>query len=84
MRHTHTQHTHSHYTQHTHRTPSKSQHCQDPKDGELCLISEHFRGVSWRYRRANRSLHSAQQLVLSEVSLRVAGFEQFSSGAAND
>ena len=39
-----------------------------------------FVGGSQRYRRANRSLHSAQQL----VSLRIAEFQQFSSGTAND
>ena len=71
--HTHKTHTHSLHTTHTPQT------CQDPKDGELCLIRAHVRGVSWRYRRTNRSLHSAQQLVPSEVSLRIAEFQQFSS-----
>ena len=55
-----------------------------PKDGEPCLTRTHFRGGSLRYRRANRSLHSAQQLVPSEVSHRIAEFQQCSSGTAND
>ena len=67
--HKHTAHTH---TTHIHRTPSKSKHVRNPKDGELCLMRAHFRGVSGRYWRANRSWHSVQL-----VSLRIAGVEQF-------
>ena len=45
---THTTHTLSHYSQHTPHS-EEEQTWQDRKDGELCLIKAHFRGVSWRY-----------------------------------
>ena len=52
--------------------------CLDPKDRERCLTRTNFRGGSQRYWRAHRSLHSGQQLVPSEVSDRIGGFQQIS------
>ena len=60
------------------RVLSESIRVWHPKDGEPCLTRTHFRGGSLRYRRANRSM------VPSGVSLRIAEFQQCSSGTAND
>ena len=49
-----------------------------------CLTRTHFRGVSKRHRRATHSIHSVQKLVPSEVSLRMAEFQEISPGTAND
>ena len=78
---THTTPTHCTYPHNAHRVRANM---SGPEDGELFQIRAHFRGVSWRYRRTNLSLLSAQQLVPSEVSLRIAEFPQSTPGTAND